>query len=184
MFYSKSSGGFYDIAIHGAAMPSDVVEITVDDHAALLDAQSCGKVISAGANGYPFALNPLPPSAEKMWERIKAERNRRIESGGYQVDGKWFHSDSQSRSQQLALVFLGTKIQTDLQWKTMDGSFVTMSPSLAQKIVEAAALSDQAIFARAEAHRAEMEVHSEPASYDYFCGWPTIFGDLNEESTR
>ena len=66
----------------------------------------------------------------------------------------------------------------------MDGSFVTMSPSLAQSIVETSALSDQAIFARAEAHRAEMEAHSEPASYDHFCGWPTMFGDLNEESTR
>jgi hypothetical protein len=118
-----------------------------------------------------------------MWERIKAERNRRIESGGYQVDGNWFHSDIKSRSQQLGLVIVGDKIQTDLQWKTMNGSFVTMSHSLAQRIVEAAGLSDQAIFARAESHKAAMEANGEPASYDYSGGWPPMFGEHIEEPT-
>jgi hypothetical protein len=108
---------------------------------------------------------------------IKAERDRRIQSGGYKVGTKWFHSDQKSRSQQLGLVLLGANIPAGLQWKTMDGSFVTMTPQLASQILVAAAASDQAIFAVAEAHKAAMESSADPASYDFSAGWPKSFGE-------
>jgi hypothetical protein len=112
-----------------------------------------------------------------VWERIKAERDRRTETGGYKVGTKWFHSDQKSRSQQLGLVLLGDNIPADLQWKTMDGSFVTMTPQLARQILDAAIASDQAIFAAAEAHRAAMEASSDPAIYDFSVGWPPNYAD-------
>lgn len=108
---------------------------------------------------------------------IKAERDRRTENGGYKVGDKWFHSDQKSRSQQLGLVLIGSSVSAGLQWKTMDGSFVTMTAMLAQQILAAGAASDQTIFAAAEAHKAEMEASPDPASYDFSGGWPATFAD-------
>ena len=64
MIYAKSTGGFYDRAIHGDAIPADAVDITAAHHAELLTAQSAGQRIEADANGYPVAVDPqiLPPA--------------------------------------------------------------------------------------------------------------------------
>jgi hypothetical protein len=110
-----------------------------------------------------------------MWSRIKAERDRRIQSGGYKVGSKWFHSDTFSRTQQMGLVMLGASIPANTPWKTMDGSTVTMTQALAGQIFAAAATSDIAIFAAAEAHKAAMEAIPDPASYDFSAGWPATF---------
>lgn len=174
MFYSKQTGGFYDTAIHGDSIPSDAVEITVEQHAALLAGQSTGKRIVADANGHPTLQDPPKATAVEVWEHIKAERDRRTDSGGYKVGTKWFNSDQKSRSQQLGLVLLGT-IPAGLQWKTMDGSFITMTATLAQQVLGAAAASDQAIFAAAETHKAAMEASADPSAYDFSGGWPATF---------
>ena len=110
-----------------------------------------------------------------VWDRIKSERDRRTEQGGYKVSTKWFHSDQKSRSQQLGLVLLGASIPANLQWKTMDGSFVTMTATVAQQVLAAAAASDQAIFAAAETHKAAMEASADPSAYDFSGGWPATF---------
>lgn len=177
MFYSASTGGFYDAAIHGDNIPADAVEITADEHAALIEGQSKGKRIVADENGFPMLVDPPKLTAADIWEKIKAERDRRTEQGGYQAAGKWFHSDQKSSSQQLGLVLLGANIPANLQWKTMDGSFVTMTQTLAQQVLAAAAASDHAVFAAAETHRAAMEASADPASYDYSGGWPKIYGE-------
>lgn len=111
------------------------------------------------------------------WDAIKAERDRRTENGGFKVGVKWFHSDQKSRSQQLGLVLLGANIPAGLQWKTMDGTFVTMTQQLAGQILAAGAASDQAIFAAAETHKTAMEVSAAPASYDFSGGWPEVYGE-------
>lgn len=108
-------------------------------------------------------------------EAIKAERDRLSENGGFKVGTKWFHSDQKSRSQQLGLVLLGANIPAGLKWKTMDGSFVTMTQTLAQQILAAGAASDQAIFAAAETHKAAMEASADPSAYDFSGGWPATF---------
>lgn len=177
MFYSKDTGGFYDLAIHGDNIPAGVVEISSEYHAALLESQTSGKVICADKDGKPVAVDPPRPTAAQIWERIKAERERRTENGGYKVGAKWFNSDQKSRSQQLGLVLLGANIPAGLQWKTMDGSFVTMTQQLAGQVLAAAAASDQAIFAAAEAHRQAMEASADPAAYDFSTGWPKVFGE-------
>jgi hypothetical protein len=121
---------------------------------------------------------PVPNAAQVKagrWEAIKAERDRRTENGGYKASAKWFHSDQKSRSQQLGLVLLGANIPAGLQWKTMDGSFVTMTQQLAGQILAAGAASDQAIFAAAETHKAAMEASADPASYDFSAGWPASY---------
>ena len=110
------------------------------------------------------------------WEAIKTERDRRTQSCGYQAAGKWFHSDTFSRTQQMGLVMLGANIPADLQWKTMDGSFVTMTQTLAGQVFAAAASSDAALFARAEQIKAVME--ADPVNFSLASQtWPVIFGE-------
>lgn len=115
-------------------------------------------------------------TALDMWQFIKAERDRR-KAGGVKVGAKWFHSDDGSRIQQMGLVMMGASIPANLQWKTMDGSFITMTQALASQVFQAVAASDQAIFTAAETHRATMEASADPASYDYSGGWPKIYGE-------
>ncbi|QQR69123.1 MAG: tail fiber assembly protein [Alphaproteobacteria bacterium] len=66
IFYSAATNGFYIPEIHGDAIPADAVEITREEHEALMTANSQGKVISANAEGSPVALDPPPPSPEYL----------------------------------------------------------------------------------------------------------------------
>lgn len=58
MFYSQSTGGFYDTVIHGNNIPSDAVEITCEQHHALIEGQAKGKVITCNEQGQPFLCDP------------------------------------------------------------------------------------------------------------------------------
>lgn len=110
------------------------------------------------------------------WEDIKRERDRRTQQGGYQVAGKWYHSDTFSRTQQMGLVMMGAGIPGGLQWKTMDGSFVTMTQTLAGQVFAAAAASDAAMFSHAEQIKAVME--ADPVNFSLASQtWPTVFGE-------
>lgn len=117
--------------------------------------------------------DPVPPAQAAKWEEIKAERDRR-KTAGVRVAGRTFHSDADSRIQQLGLVMLGASIPAGLQWKTLDGTFVTMTQQLAQQVFAATAASDQAIFAVSEAHRVAMLASIDPAAYDFSGGWPEV----------
>ena len=113
------------------------------------------------------------------WERIKVHRDYLSENGGYKVSiegvDKWFHSDAKSKTQQLSLVLLSANASAVPPWKTMDGSKVTMSQTLAGQIFAAAVTQDGALFAAAEVHRVAMETSNTPESYDFSDGWPTVF---------
>lgn len=110
------------------------------------------------------------------WEEIKAERDRRAQQGGYIVANKWFHSDQFSRTQQLGLVLAGANIPQGLQWKTMDGSFVPMTQSLANQVFAAAVSNDDAIFKKADQLRIEME--QDPETFNLSAAvWPPVFGE-------
>ena len=124
----------------------------------------------------PEPFESLQDVKSHQWNSIKAERDRR-KSGGVKVGTKWFHSDDGSRIQQMGLVMMGASIPANLQWKTMDGSFVAMTQAVAGSVFAAAAASDQAIFAVAEGHRVAMEASADPAAYDYSTGWPKIYGE-------
>lgn len=71
MKYAPSTGAFYAPEIHGASIPDDAVNITPDEHEALLAAQASGKRITPGANGRPVAQDPPPPPAPTP-EQIRA----------------------------------------------------------------------------------------------------------------
>jgi hypothetical protein len=150
----------------------------VSDGLVQSDTANIGDAFSAGVfKGPPVIPRDAATVKAEMWNAIKIERDRRIQSGGYKVGAKWFHSDTFSRTQQMGLVMIGASIPADLQWKTMDGSFITMTQALAGNVFAAAAASDQAVFAVAETHRVAMEASADPAAYDYSTGWPKIYGE-------
>ena len=129
-------------------------------------------------DGHAFAAPTVDMTALRAahWEDIKRERDRRTQQGGYQVAGKWFHSDTFSRTQQMGLVMMGASIPANLQWKTMDGSFVTMTQTLAGQVFAAAAASDAAMFSHAEQIKAVME--ADPVNFSLASQtWPAVFGE-------
>jgi len=129
-------------------------------------------------NSSDFTPPKEPFNYENTWELIKAERDRRTHQGGYNFSGKWYHSDTFSRSQQLGLVIMGASIPQGLMWKTMDGSFVEMNQSIANGIFQSAALSDSAIFAFAESLNNQILNATDPESISIYTGWPLCYLDL------
>ena len=113
------------------------------------------------------------------WEAIKAERDRR-KVLGVKVGDHWYHSDAESRIQQISLFVMGASVPP-IRWKTLTTTsppvFVTMTQSIAAGIFQATAASDAAIFAAAETHRIAMEASPNPESYDFNTGWPLSVED-------
>lgn len=149
------------------------------------DAEELGRQIYAAAVAgdfgpiAPFSGPTLAARQAAAWERIKAERDRR-KSLGVKFGAHWYHSDADSRIQQLSLFVMGSNVPP-VQWKTLTASgapvFVTMTQSIAAGIFQGTAASDAAVFAAAEAHRVAMEASSTPETYDLSGGWPAGFGD-------
>ena len=78
--YSASTPGFYHTDIHGEAIPADAVEISDEEHRALLDQQATGLEIRPGPNGRPMATTP-EPSAEELTNRLRIRRNALLRRG-------------------------------------------------------------------------------------------------------
>ena len=75
LYYSQSSGGFYDSTIH-SRLPEDAAAISPEQHAALLTGQSSGQVIMPGKDGKPVLAEPAPSHLHrwdgKAWVLDKA----------------------------------------------------------------------------------------------------------------
>jgi hypothetical protein len=125
------------------------------------------------ANGWVLLDATL--SRLEKWAEIKAERDRR-KSGGVKVGEKWFHTDPDSRIQQLGLVAFGVSVPP-VQWKTLDGSFIEMTQTLANQILQGVASLDAALFTNAEVHKATLSASVDPTTYDYSGGWPLAYGE-------
>ena len=84
MFYSKSTGGFYSREIHGENMPADVVEITSEQHSALIEGQSNSKVITSDGNGFPILIDPIITS-EQLQQQTNAQARTYLASTDWYV---------------------------------------------------------------------------------------------------
>lgn len=199
IFYSKSNQAFYDDTIH-ATLPNDALEISPEQHAALLAGQSNGQVIMPGKDGKPvLAEQPPCPSGtwdgeqwhidpecaarlkaaqqKEVWERIKAKRYDNLRHGVYvKSAGKWFHTDDNTRTQYIALAVM-PRLPEKLAWKTMDNSFVNMTKALLGELMEQMLIDEQADFANAERHKAAMLQAEHPLEYDYSDGWTANFDE-------
>ena len=126
----------------------------------------------------------LSTRRENILNAIKDARDSKIQQGGYEVEGKWYHSDTISRSQQTGLYLMGKGVPAGLMWKTMDGSFVAMTPMLAQKIFFAAAGQDSVLFQYAESLRQQINKSTNPEQVDIESNWPTTFQTSTEEGAE
>ena len=171
LYYAATTGGFYDKSVH-VNIPPDAVEITRDEHAALLDAQSIGKRIVADANGYPVAIDPPPPSLTDLKNAkntaINAARTA-ANTGTFTHSGKTFSCDALSRGDidgmngyvaifgALPAVFTG-------EWKAADNTFLPIPDVAAWKaFYSAMVLQGAANFAHAQDLKAQVEAATTPA---------------------
>lgn len=89
MYFSKSTLGFYDRAIHGDDIPRDAVEITATEYQDILHGQSAGLVIVAGKNGKPDLVEPavVKPTAEQVERaRLAAYSDKITGSDRFQIE--------------------------------------------------------------------------------------------------
>lgn len=191
MRFSKTTGCFYPEDIHYDSLPNDLIDVPHEDFDTAMD-RNPGDTLDVVNGRVVVVQKPALPAAgikAGKWESIKAERDRR-KAGGFKVGMLWFHSDADSRIQHLglkdkardllaaggAMTDVLTILGQPVRWKTMDGSFVSVTAQLAFDIVAAAGNLDAQLFAVAETHRAAMEATADPAAYDFSAGWPETFG--------
>lgn len=131
------------------------------------------------------AGDPIPPKEDldnlaldtikrRIWEEIKVFRDARYNKGVL-VGEKWYHTDEASRIKYIGLLLMGLSMPGNIQWKTMDGSFITMTPVLIQAVFYGIANNDSAIFQNGEVHKAALYASNDPTNYDYSTGWPDIY---------
>lgn len=63
-YYSPSTCGFYTHNVHKDNVPPDAVEITAEQHSALMEGQSHGKRIVSDADGLPILIDPPIPTPQ------------------------------------------------------------------------------------------------------------------------
>jgi len=87
MFYSKSTGGFYDEAAPYEAAgtwPADAVEISDEIYNQVARNRPPGKIIVADVNGLPMLADPPPPTLDEL----KAAKN--AEARAYLASTDWY----------------------------------------------------------------------------------------------
>ncbi|MCG9032691.1 hypothetical protein [Laribacter hongkongensis] len=81
-------------------IPADAVEITAEQHAELLAAQSAGKIITADADGNPIATDPPPPSLDDLRAAALTRINTGCEKAMEMLRANYPDSEVMSWSQQ------------------------------------------------------------------------------------
>lgn len=132
-----------------------------------------GKIISL--NNQISADEIKQTNQELIWSAIKDKRHNNTRGGVYisSID-KWFHTDESSRIQYLALITLPS-LPDNLQWKTMDNSFIVLTRPLLTELTSAMLLKEQQDFMNAEQHKQRMMQADNPLEYDFSDGWSAIY---------
>jgi hypothetical protein len=102
-------------------------------------------------------------------------RDTKLANGGFKVGDKWFHSDTFSRTQQLALTMLGNNLPNNIDWKTMDKSKIRLTPQVVQQLFGSAVTQDNSIFSYAETLTEAVMAAEDPSTIDINAGWPETF---------
>ena len=86
IYFSAQTNGFYDDRIQPLAdMPKDAKSITVEQHSALLTAQSSGMKIVAGQDGLPIAIAENQ-TADEITKALKVEAALRLAQAGVTIE--------------------------------------------------------------------------------------------------
>lgn len=114
-----------------------------------------------------------PTTVDDAVQLLHMERDFRKRAGGYKASDLWFHSDIESKLEQIGLMLLGASVPP-LEWKTMTGALATMSPELAQQIFLAGVSTTAAIFSVGEGKIAQLTPEN-VTTFAYFTGWPQAY---------
>lgn len=171
MFYSAQTGGFYDRSIHGDNIPTDAVEISTGEHAALLDGQGQGKRIASNIDGRPMLVDPPEPTLDEL----KAAKNAQINAaraaantGTFDHGGKTFSCDQLSRSDIDGVngyVALYGALPPGFPgaWKAMDNTYLPLADVEAWKTFYTAMVATGAAnFAHAQELKAQLAAATTP----------------------
>lgn len=121
---------------------------------------------------------------QDLWEKVKEERETRLESGCYVPSiKKWFHTDiisQMSYTRAMDFFNLGTpESKKPIAWKTMDGSFTEITKDKLTEIISTIFIHSQEIFKTAEIHRASINALTNLNPYDIKANWPSVFSEEN-----
>lgn len=111
-------------------------------------------------------------------DNVKAKRDDMWVRGGFEVNGKWYASDAQSKTQYLFYVSLGSSIPANTKWKTKDGSLVTLTQSLLSDMIQASIAQETAIFNKAQELLEEIDSATTVdslAELNWEDNWPNVF---------
>lgn len=191
MRFAKSTGCFYPKTENYAELPSDIIDVSQEDYEAAT-ARKPGETLDVVDGRVVVVPKPVPTLAQLQEQALEAIKTKRdgLVLQGVKVGTKWYHSDEASRTKYIGLLRMadaavaagGTGTTTlqyggqDIQWKTMDGSFIKMTVQLANDVFNAVSGFDFTAFGAAEIHKGAMEASADPASYDFSAGWPETFG--------
>lgn len=124
---------------------------------------------------------------DEMWKRIKDKRYDNLRHGVYiKSVGKWFQTDDATRLQYLALALESVTggFKKPINWKTMDNSFLQLTPDLLREIMQTMHDNEQADFANAEKHKAAMLKAENPLEYDYSGSWTASYEQIEDGETN
>lgn len=112
MNYSPSKNGFFPPNLEQAyrdagSWPNDLVEITPEQHATLLQGQSEGKIIAADENGYPVLQDP-PPAPPYVPQQVTRAQGKAalIQAGLWDAVESYVDGITDPTEKALALVAL------------------------------------------------------------------------------
>ncbi|MBT2869772.1 hypothetical protein JQK19_21295 [Chromobacterium violaceum] len=104
IFYSASTGGFYDSEIHGEGCPADAVQVEDSVYEALFRGQAAGKLIQADGNGCPVLVDG---------PALSIEQQRQTRLARCQGEIGWLEADQHRAVRELLTLMLGGAIPAD-----------------------------------------------------------------------
>jgi hypothetical protein len=134
IYYSKTTGGFYDPNIHlPEQIPGDAVEITEAAHQQLLSLQSNGKQIVGDSSGSPTVIDPeslftLRQIKDSRLSYINIKRQESFNTG-FVFDGVIYDSDDQAKTNitgVMASIIAGIPLPLDFTWRSKDNNNIPM----------------------------------------------------------
>ena len=130
LYFSKNTGGFYDNDIHAEAnIPSDALEITVEQHQTMLMYLNSGGRIEV--NGSEFVFIPAAPDAYHAWnDATKSwETNADLQAAKL---ADWRANVAEITPKQLRLVLLENGINA----KAVEAAIETIADETTREVAE------------------------------------------------
>ncbi|GKX61405.1 DUF4376 domain-containing protein [Leminorella grimontii] len=183
-YYSPSENMFYPEALKSnylntGSFPTDAIEVSDDIYIEFVATEPpAGKVRQAGNDGAPMWADMLiciDDAKSKKIADIKAHRDA-MTVDYIIIDGHHFHSDVNSRIQQLSLTKMGQagQIPSGMMWQTKNHGLIELTNEIAALFETETLAHDMHLFTTAQQHIAAVEALEDVQAvinYDYSEGW-------------